>query len=117
MVFLRAYLSSWPGLTRPSTTFFLAKTWMPGTSPGMTSGRQPNLRLVRIEPLFQSLPAIGVIILQRRRLRRIFRHPLRKARLEHEGHGARQLHRLQLAIAGVLERVAVGAVRQHAIVQ
>ena len=30
--------SSWPGLTRPSTSFFLhrLKTWMPGTRPGMT---------------------------------------------------------------------------------
>ena len=30
--------SSWPGLTRPSTSFFVAarQTWMPGTSPGMT---------------------------------------------------------------------------------
>src|SRR5580692_1433806 len=27
---------SWPGLSRPSTSFFAAKTWMPGTSPGMT---------------------------------------------------------------------------------
>src|ERR1700737_4934296 len=31
--------SSWPGLTRPSTSFFEIerKTWMPGTRPGMTS--------------------------------------------------------------------------------
>src|SRR5215216_7326822 len=34
---LLAYVrSSWPGLTRPSTTSSAAKTWMPGTSPGMT---------------------------------------------------------------------------------
>jgi len=28
---------SWPGLSRPSTPCFVAKTWMPGTRPGMTS--------------------------------------------------------------------------------
>src|SRR4051794_14793349 len=32
--------SSWPGLSRPSTSclFVARKTWMPGTSPGMTAG-------------------------------------------------------------------------------
>ncbi len=29
-------LPSWPGLSRPSTTFLLPKTWKPGTRPGMT---------------------------------------------------------------------------------
>jgi hypothetical protein len=30
--------SSWPGLSRPSTSFVpKAKTWMPGTRPGMTA--------------------------------------------------------------------------------
>src|SRR5262249_10938308 len=28
--------SSWPGLTRPSTSCFATKTWMPGTRPGLT---------------------------------------------------------------------------------
>jgi hypothetical protein len=28
--------SSWPGLSRPSTSFFRTKTWMRGTSPRMT---------------------------------------------------------------------------------
>jgi len=31
---------SWPGLSRPSTPFLQfirSKTWMPGTSPGMTN--------------------------------------------------------------------------------
>ena len=33
----RIHGSSWPGLTRPSTTSLAApKTWMPGSSPGMT---------------------------------------------------------------------------------
>jgi hypothetical protein len=35
---------SWPGLSRPSTTFFFGrkanKAWMPGSSPGMTAGRR-----------------------------------------------------------------------------
>ncbi len=43
--------------------------------------------------------------------------PLRKTRLEHEGHGTGQLHRLQLAVASVVERLAVRTVRQHAVVQ
>src|SRR6266566_9828637 len=29
--------SSWPGLTRPSTSWPQKKTWMPGTSPVMTT--------------------------------------------------------------------------------
>src|SRR6266404_8083979 len=35
---LTTYSSSWPGLSRPSTSFFwrYRRTWMPGTSPGMT---------------------------------------------------------------------------------
>jgi len=28
--------SSWPRLSRPSTPYFVAETWMPGTRPGMT---------------------------------------------------------------------------------
>src|SRR5258708_27726213 len=28
---------SWPGLSRPSTSYFFAKAWMPGTRPGMTN--------------------------------------------------------------------------------
>jgi hypothetical protein len=28
---------SWPGLSRPSTSYFVVKTWMLGTRPGMTS--------------------------------------------------------------------------------
>jgi phage shock protein PspC (stress-responsive transcriptional regulator) len=35
------------------------------------------------------------------------RDPLRKPRLEHEGHRSRQLDRLQFAIAGVIEGLAV----------
>src|SRR6478736_8780053 len=43
-VMRRSHLSSWPGLSRPSTSVHTvpSKTWMPGTSPGMTMWR--NLR-------------------------------------------------------------------------
>jgi hypothetical protein len=36
--------SSWPGLSRPSTSLARRKTWMPGTRPGMTSrwGDEPS---------------------------------------------------------------------------
>jgi hypothetical protein len=51
-------------------------------------------RLVRVEPLFQSLPAIRVIVLQRRGCCRMPGDALRIAGLEHEGHGAGQLDRL-----------------------
>src|SRR5882757_6838392 len=96
----------------------LRKTWMPGTSPGMTETlARALLPPVRIEPLFQALPAIRVIVLQRARLRRMRGDALRVAGLEHEGHGAGQLDRLQLAVAGVVEGFTVGAVRQHHVVQ
>src|SRR5262249_24847990 len=75
------------------------------------------LRPRRIESLLQSLPAIGIIVLQRGRLRRVRRDAFGKAGLEHEGHGAREFYRLQLAIARVIEGLAVRTVRQHAIVQ
>src|SRR6202035_3406594 len=33
---------SWPGLSRPSTSYFRhVKTWMPGTRPGMTAALSP----------------------------------------------------------------------------
>jgi hypothetical protein len=35
-LFVGIFYPSWPGLTRPSTSSFAAKTWMPGTRPGMT---------------------------------------------------------------------------------
>ena len=40
-VSLPAIFSSWPGLSRPSTSyvFISLKTWMPGTRPGMTQLR------------------------------------------------------------------------------
>src|SRR6266705_1864254 len=71
-----------------------------GTSPGMTSHKQFISRLGRIESLLKSLPAIGVIVLQRRRRSGMRGDALRVSRFEHEGHGSRQFHRLQLAIAG-----------------
>src|ERR1700751_2035222 len=50
--------------------------------------RNDGLRLVRIEALFQPLPAIRIVVLQRARLGRMRGDALGKARLEHEGHGA-----------------------------
>src|ERR1700738_1191213 len=74
--------------------------WIPGSLVSLAPRNagegvvQHRLPPVRIEPLFQSLPAIRVIILQRRRFRGMCRYPLRIARLEHEGHGAGELDRL-----------------------
>src|SRR6476660_6128493 len=80
--------------------------------PGMTQKVQTaRLPPVRIEPFFQSLPAIGVVVLQRRGVGRMRGDVLRVSGLEHERHGAGQLDRLQLRIAGMFERLAVGAVR------
>jgi len=39
--------------------------------PSPLAGEGKILRPVRIEPLFQSLPAIRIVVLQRRRLRRV----------------------------------------------
>src|SRR4051812_9488950 len=56
---------SWPGLTRPSTPSFAApRTWMPGTSPGMTRLRQLLPRLTRrtrvLDDRSEQLPALTV---------------------------------------------------------
>src|SRR3954452_18199401 len=59
----------------------------------------PVLRPARIEALFQTLPAIGIIVLQRRGFCGVFGDALRVACLEHEGHGAGQFHGLELGIA------------------
>jgi hypothetical protein len=50
-----SYVSSWPGLSRPSTPFLRvgAKTWMPGTRPGMTIEALLVVRgLVKANPWF-----------------------------------------------------------------
>jgi hypothetical protein len=36
LILMLGFGSSWPGLSRPSTSFFRTKTWMRGTSPRMT---------------------------------------------------------------------------------
>src|SRR5262249_44552527 len=61
---------------------------MAGLDPAMTKFKWCRSRLVRIESFLEALPAIGVVILQRCRRRRILRDPLRKTRLEHEGQRA-----------------------------
>src|SRR4051795_6286828 len=56
--------------------------------PGHDDGvRGAELRLVRIEPLLEALPAIRVVVLQRRRIRGVRGDALGVAGLEHEGHG------------------------------
>ena len=47
----------------------------------------------------------------------IFGHALAEAGLEHEGERVGELHRLQFDIAGMLEGIDVGPVRQHRVVQ
>ena len=64
-----------------------------------------------------SLPVVAVVLLQLLEPGGVGGDPLREAGLEHEGHGALELVRLQLGVARTLERVAVGAVRQHDVVQ
>src|SRR5208282_320416 len=51
-LFLPFTRSSWPGLSRPSTTLSNPKTWMPGTRPGMTAS------IVILEPLGQFLDVL-----------------------------------------------------------
>src|SRR6266478_8709224 len=71
----------------------------------------------RIEVPAQPLPAVDVIVLSHLEISRVFGQALREARFEHEGHRIRELHRLELAVARVLEGGLGRAVRQHAIVQ
>jgi len=56
------------------------------SSPAMTSCETHGL--FGSNRFFQSLPAIRVVVLQGRRLRRVRGDALRVAGLEHEGHGA-----------------------------
>src|SRR5260370_26402895 len=59
-------ISSWPGLSRPSTFYARSsrKTWMPGTSPGMTTwGRSaatsPFSYRIRIDDIGRRTGGIG----------------------------------------------------------
>src|SRR5271168_4834132 len=89
MCFIIPGCASWrrPGIHNHDRAYgFWARAF---ARPGMTD-RELALREsrpVRIEPLFQSLPAIGVVVLQGRGFRRMRGDALRVARLEHEGHG------------------------------
>src|SRR6266852_5502068 len=60
------FISSWPGLSRPSTFYARSsrKTWMPGTSPGMTTwGRSaatsPFSYRIRIDDIGRRTGGIG----------------------------------------------------------
>ena len=63
--------------------------------------------------LLETFPAAQVILIERLELCGVARDPLREARLEHEGHGAGELHGLELAVGRMLEGISVRAVRQH----
>src|ERR1700754_2622263 len=76
-----------------------------------------RLFLFAIEVLLQPLPAVNIVVLPRRQFGGVFRHPLAVAGLEHEGERVGKLHRLQVGLACVLKRLAVGTVRQHLVVQ
>src|SRR6185312_7146484 len=56
----RCPISSWPGLSRPSTPYFNAtKTWMPGTRPGMTMERLRSLTILLVA---DDLPRAGFVL-------------------------------------------------------
>ena len=73
--------------------------------------------LVRVEVLLQLMPVEAIILLQLLDPGRVSRHALREAGLEHEGHRALELVRLQLGVARALEGLPIGTVRQHGVVQ
>jgi hypothetical protein len=53
---------SWPGLSRPSTSFLQQprKTWMPGTSPGMTNESSAHKVVMRgLDPRIRPLPKMS----------------------------------------------------------
>src|SRR5665213_4231131 len=117
-------------LAKARNPYSLSWLWIPGSRyarPGMTDRDDRRVkpgddelyasRLVRIEPLLQSLPAIRIIILQGRGFSGVFGDALRISGFEHEGHGAGQLDRLEFGIAGMIERLPIRAVRQHHVVQ
>src|SRR5213593_3121690 len=111
------------GAARLPTIVSAKNTDLPNIEPLPSGGdnqsavRPFHSRPAGIEALFQALPAIRIIVLQGCGLRGMRGDALRVAGLEHEGHGAGQLHRLQLGIAGVIEGFAVRAMRQHHVVQ
>ena len=76
-----------------------------------------HLAPVRVEVLLQALAVAAVVLLQLGEPGRVGRDALREAGLEHERHGAFELVRLQLGVAGALEGVHVRPVRQHGVVQ
>ena len=63
---MRSIYSSWPGLSRPSTTYLSSpKTWMPGTRPGMTTtSTRRKLHPHRHQHVER---ALGVLVLDQRR--------------------------------------------------
>src|ERR1700758_5572678 len=71
-----------------------------------------------IEMLLESLPAPEVFALKLRRFQRVTRHADDRARLEHERHRVLDVIRLrEISAACLLERLRIGPVPAHAIVQ
>jgi hypothetical protein len=56
---------SWPGLSRPSTSSFVAQAWMPATSAGMTNtgigrvGSDPLIKSQLFDQLSYAEPSHG----------------------------------------------------------
>src|SRR5215472_4809662 len=71
----------------------------------------------RVEALVEPAPAFSIVALARFERGRVPGDPLAEAGLEHEGKRVLELHRRERGLAGAPEGVAVGAVRQHLVVQ
>src|SRR5262249_15898115 len=73
--------------------------------------------LLRVEVFLEAVPISTVALLKRFGLGGEGRNPLRKASLEHEGHGAFDLVRLELGVACTFESIHIGPMGQHGIVE
>src|SRR5262249_14856726 len=77
---------------------------------------EPGLRLPD-ETLRESIPARAIVLLQKRRLQSEARRPDDIAALEHEGKGVVELLWREGRIHRALERIGIGSVTGHAIVE
>src|SRR4051812_39299482 len=91
----------------PKGRFWIGK-WQSGAtstkdfrerSLGCMDGSSPPSAPLGIEVPAQRQPIVAVVLLQLRQPGGIGSHPLREARLEHEGHGAFKLVRLEVGVA------------------
>src|SRR5262249_57583685 len=77
---------------------------------------EPKLRLPG-ETLRESIPARAIVLLQKRRLQSEARRPDDVAALEHEGERVVELLRREGRVHRPLERLGIGSVTRHAIVE